>query len=191
MIVFGADFLALAKVGGAEHRSLFRDGNGNIDNAYSDAINATFEYGKRRFPVQNISWRPYVALDVNYVYAGANTMTGVSWRSAQLSQTYLRVRTDLIAQIKKFTVKTDISYSVDLTTAHLNIQTNEGGGFGADPWINNRLYIGRQIASLGLTGQYDFNRRSAVFASFGLDTFFDLDSRPYQSTLTAGYSRVW
>ena len=183
-----SDFRALAKFGGATHKMI-----GFTKKVDSDAINATFEYGKRLFPVQNVSWRPYVALDINYAYLGADSVAGMEWRNTKLMQTYVRIGTDLVVQIKRFTVKADISYSVDLVSGRLDVDNRsvQPPGTPWTAWDRDHLHIGRQIASVGLTGQYDFNRRNAVFASFGLDAFFDRDSRPYQSVVTAGFSTVW
>ena len=179
-----SDFRALAKFGTSQHHAV-----GDTHKVDSDSFNAVFEYGKRYFPVQNISLRPYAAFDVNYAYLGADEVADVAFRGTKLSQTYFRVGTDLIAQIRRFTVKADISYSVDLVSGRLDVWTNDLGNVPG--WRNDDLHIGRQIASVGLTGQYDFNRRNALFASFGLDAFFDRDSRPYQSTGVVGYSLVW
>ena len=178
-----SDFRTLAKFGGAKHWAVDEVPRHKVD---SDSFNAVFEYGKRYFPVQNISMRPYAAIDVNYVYLGENEIAGVEFHSTKLTQTYFRVGTDLIAQIRRFTVKTDISYSVDLASDRLDITTHDVGG-----WVDDRLHIGRQIASVGLSGQYDFNRCNAMFVGLGLDAFFDRDSRPYQSTVMAGFSHVW
>lgn len=179
-----SDFRVLMEFGTANHHEV-----GVKRNINSDSFNATFEYGKRRFPVQNVSWRPYIALDVNYAYVGADTVDSVSFRNAKLSQTYFRIGTDFITQIKRFTVRADLSYNVDLNSGRLKVCTYDSdNNYG---WVYDRLHIGRQFVTVGLTGQYDFNRRSAVFASFGVDAFFDRDSRPYQSIGTVGYSFVW
>ena len=174
-----SDFRALAKFGSAQHWATF----GDPRKVGSESFNITCEYGKRRFPVQNISLRPYGAVDINYAHLGADQIAGIAFCDTTLTQTYLRFGTDFIAQIKRFTAKADISYSVDMVSDHLKVEY-------VDTSVDN-LHIGRQIASTGLTGQYDLNRRGALFASYSLDAFFDRDSRPYQSTITTGYSFVW
>lgn len=177
-----SDFRALATFGGANHRQV-----GQRHKIDSDSFNATFEYGKRFFPVQNVSWRPYIGLDVNYAYVGGDRVANIDFHGVKLSQTYLRIGMDLVTQIRRFTVRADLSYSVDMNSDRLKVSTyDEEKG-----WLNDRLDIGRQFVSVGVTGQYDLNRGRALFAGFGVDAFFDRDSRPYQSTGTVGYSFVW